>query len=60
MSTEKKPGFIRLTLTSEQQAHVRASAGVDAKAIELSVSELEERIAPATAKVTMQDFHFVM
>jgi hypothetical protein len=59
MSTEKKPEFIRLTLTTEQQAHVRASVGVDAKAVELSMSELEERIAPA-GKVTMNDFHFVM
>jgi uncharacterized small protein (DUF1192 family) len=46
MSTENKPGFVRLTLTEDQKAHVRASTGLEAAAIELSVKELEERIAP--------------
>ena len=41
-----KPGFIRLELTADQKAHVRASTGIEAAAIELSVKELEERIAP--------------
>jgi hypothetical protein len=46
MSTENKPGFVRLTLTEDQKAHVRASTGLEASSIELSVRELEERIAP--------------
>jgi len=46
MSTENKNAFVRLTLTEDQKAHVRASTGLEAAAIELSVKELEERIAP--------------
>jgi hypothetical protein len=46
MSTENKPGFVRITLTEDQKAHVRASTGLEAAALELSVRELEERIAP--------------
>mgnify|MGYP006174100471 CR=1 FL=1 len=37
----------RMTLTPEQKEQVRRSTGKDAEAIELSVEELEERIAPA-------------
>jgi uncharacterized small protein (DUF1192 family) len=33
-------------LTPEQKAKVRAATGKDAEAVELSVEELEERIAP--------------
>jgi uncharacterized small protein (DUF1192 family) len=33
-------------LTPEQKAQVRATTGKDAEAVELSVEELEERIAP--------------
>jgi hypothetical protein len=44
MSNEK--GTIRLTLTSEQQALVKQATGKDADTLELSVAELEERIAP--------------
>ena len=52
MSTDNKPGFVRLTLTEDQKAHVRASTGLEASSIELSVRELEERIAP---KIRMTD-----
>ncbi|HWN18672.1 MAG TPA: hypothetical protein VNO19_07125 [Gemmatimonadales bacterium] len=38
---------IRMTLTPEQKEQVRKSTGKEAEAIELSVEELEERIAPA-------------
>ena len=55
MSTENQPTFVRIALTEEQRAQVRQSTGVEADAIELSVKELEDRIAP---KVSMQDFHF--
>ncbi len=37
----------RMTLTPEQKEQVRKTTGKEAEAIELSVEELEERIAPA-------------
>jgi uncharacterized small protein (DUF1192 family) len=40
----------RITLTPEQKDQVRKATGKDADAIELSVEELEERIAPLTRK----------
>lgn len=45
MKNEKEP--VRLTLTPEQKAEVLKNTGKNAEAIELSVEELEERIAPA-------------
>jgi uncharacterized small protein (DUF1192 family) len=42
------PGTFRIALTPEQKEQVRRATGKDAEAIELSVEELEERIAPAT------------
>ena len=41
----------RMTLTPEQKDQVRKTTGKDAEAIELSVEELEERIAPATPRL---------
>jgi uncharacterized small protein (DUF1192 family) len=38
----------RIELTPEQKSQVRNATGKDAEAVELSVEELEERIAPAT------------
>jgi hypothetical protein len=38
---------IRIELTPEQKAQVRKATGKNAEAVELSVEELEERIAPA-------------
>jgi hypothetical protein len=38
----------RLELTEEQKAQVKAATGKDARAIELGVQELEDRIAPYT------------
>ena len=43
MSNEKP---VRLELTEEQKAQVKAATGKDARAIELNVEELEQRIAP--------------
>ncbi len=37
----------RIQLTPEQKAEVRNATGKDAEAVELSIEELEERIAPA-------------
>ena len=39
---------VRIELTPEQKAQVRNAIGKDAEAVELSVEELEERIAPRT------------
>jgi hypothetical protein len=48
MAESKEP--VRIKLTPEQQAEVRKATGKNAEALELSVQELEERIAPATMK----------
>jgi len=40
----------RMTLTPEQKEQVRKATGKEAEAIELSVEELEERIAPVVAR----------
>jgi len=37
---------VRIQLTPEQKALVKNVTGKDAEAVELSVTELEERIAP--------------
>jgi hypothetical protein len=37
---------IRLTLTPEQKDQIRKVTGKEAEALELTVEELEERIAP--------------
>jgi len=39
---------IRIELTPEQKASIRSTTGKDAEAVELSVEELEARIAPST------------
>jgi hypothetical protein len=39
-------GKFRIELTPEQKAKIRSATGKDAEAVELSVEELEERIAP--------------
>jgi len=44
MSKQNEP--VRIQLTPEQKALVKGATGKTAEAIELSVTELEERIAP--------------
>jgi len=44
MADANKP--VRIQLTDEQREQLKKTTGKDAEAIELSVSELEERIAP--------------
>jgi hypothetical protein len=44
---QNSKGQFRIELTPEQQSKIRAATGKDAEAVELSVEELEERIAPA-------------
>ena len=48
MSKDREP--IHLTLTPEQQAMVKQATGKDATALELTVQELEERIAPGKVR----------
>jgi hypothetical protein len=38
---------VRIELTPEQKASIRSTTGKDAEAVELSVEELEARIAPS-------------
>ena len=45
-----KSNSVRITLTPEQRAMVRQATNKDAEAIELTVNELEERIAPIRLK----------
>ena len=44
MTSSKDP--FRIDLTPDQKAKVRDATGKEAEAVELSVEELEERIAP--------------
>jgi hypothetical protein len=44
----KQRDSVRLKLTPEQQQQVKEATGKDAEALELTVEELEQRIAPAT------------
>jgi hypothetical protein len=47
MSNQKPAdAIVRIDLTETQKAEVKQQTGKDAEAIELSVTELEERIAP--------------
>jgi hypothetical protein len=46
VSNPKEP--VRINLTDAQKAEIRSKTGKDADAVELSVEELEERIAPYT------------
>ena len=47
MSEQK---HIRLELTEEQKAQIKAATGKDARTLELNAEELEDRIAPMTTK----------
>ncbi len=38
---------VRIELTPDQKATIRSATGKDAESLELTVSELEERIAPS-------------
>ena len=44
---DSSKGQVRIELTPEQKAKIHNATGKDAEAVELSVEELEERIAPA-------------
>jgi hypothetical protein len=49
VSSPKEP--VRISLTEDQKAEIRNKTGKDADAVELSVDELEDRIAPKTTPV---------
>ena len=53
--SSKTPNF-KLNLTTEQRAMVRKATGKNADAIELSIKELEERIAPGIPYMVDGDF----
>jgi len=46
MSESKESNVVRIDLTSEQKEQVKAATEKSADAIELTVQELEARIAP--------------
>jgi uncharacterized small protein (DUF1192 family) len=48
---KKKEQSFRLVLTEEQKQAVRRATGKDAETLELSVEEVEDRIAPFTWKL---------
>jgi hypothetical protein len=50
MPNEKKT--IRIDLTDEQQAQVKNQSGIELPSVELTVDELEERIAPEAVGFT--------
>ena len=43
---KKNDGFLRIDLTPSQSEKIKQTTGKDAEAIELTVNELEDRIAP--------------
>ena len=47
----KQRQSLRLKLTPEQQEQVKAATGKEAEAIELSMEELEARIAPVAGRL---------
>ncbi|HET6778896.1 MAG TPA: hypothetical protein VFH26_08395 [Gemmatimonadales bacterium] len=51
MSSPKEQ--FRIQLTPEQKSQVKNATGKEAEAVELSVEELEERIAPAIKTVKL-------
>ena len=56
MATNTAKEFVRIDLTTTQKQQVKARTGHDAEAIELTVQELEERIAPRLASNHNESF----
>ena len=46
MKSANEKDVVRIELTQEQRAQVKRATGRDGEAVELTVQELEERIAP--------------
>ena len=53
---EDRKNQFRIELTPDQKNQVRHATGKDAEAVELSVEELEERIAPSSLKPKPRQF----
>ena len=51
MSTPSEKTLVRLDLTKAQQEQVKHATGREGEALELTVQELEERIAPALPRL---------
>jgi hypothetical protein len=49
---------IRIELTPDQKAQVQKATGKEAEAVELTVDELEDRIAPSTLSVSGKKKNF--
>lgn len=48
-TTDRKDEIVRIDLTPAQAEQVRTQTGIQANAIEMTVHELEERVAPRLA-----------
>lgn len=57
MSDQKGQDIVRIDLSPEQQERVKSRTGKDAVALELTVEELEARIAPFTAEPRLAGNH---
>jgi hypothetical protein len=55
---ERNDDVIRIDLTPEQKAQIKEQTGKDAAAVELSVQELEQRIAPSVISDVGGDTNF--
>ena len=50
MTTRNEQNIVRIELTHDQKQTVKAATAKDAEAIELTIQELEQRIAPTRLK----------
>lgn len=56
MSETKADQIVRIVLTPSQSEQVKARTGREAEAIELTIQELEERVAPRLAANSNETF----
>lgn len=57
MSDQKQQEIVRIDLTNQQKEQVKGRTGKDAEALELTIEELEARIAPLTAEGRLASNH---
>ena len=57
MQNRNEKEVVRLDLTREQQEQVKRATGRDSVALELTVTELEERIAPMSVDGRLASNH---
>jgi len=50
----EKKGNFKLRLTAEQKEQIQKATGKAAESLELSVEELEERIAPSRGPIALE------